>query len=175
MKNINIQYYKSIIGELIIGSYDGKLCIIDTRYRKMRDRIDNRIKTHLKAEYIIQNSEVIKETIKQLEEYFVEKRDKFDIPFIMLGSDFQKQVWEELINIPYGTTVSYKALSEKIGNPKAVRAVANANGANAISIIIPCHRVVASNGGLGGYAGGLKAKKLLLNVELANLKSLLPK
>ena len=103
------------------------------------------------------------------------KRDKFDIPFIMLGSDFQKQVWEELINIPYGTTVSYKALSEKIGNSKAVRAVANANGANAISIIIPCHRVVASNGGLGGYAGGLKAKKLLLNVELANLKSLLPK
>ena len=166
MKNINIQYYKSIIGELIIGSYDGKLCLIDYRYRKMRDRIDNRIKTHLKAEYIIHNSEIIKETIKQLEEYFVQKRDKFDIPLIMLGSDFQKQVWEALINIPYGTTVSYKALSEKIGNPKAVRAVANANGANAIAIIIPCHRVVASNGGLGGYAGGLDAKKTLLKLEI---------
>jgi methylated-DNA-[protein]-cysteine S-methyltransferase len=83
----------------------------------------------------------------------------------MIGSDFQQKVWNELLNVSYGTTSSYLMLAEKIGNKNAVRAVANANGANAISIIIPCHRIVGSKGELVGYAGGLKIKEKLLKLE----------
>ena len=92
-------------------------------------------------------------------------RKTFDIPLLLLGSTFQKQVWNALLKIPYGTTKSYQELSKIINNEKAVRAVANANGANAIGIIIPCHRIIGSNGKLTGYAGGLDKKKKLLHLE----------
>jgi methylated-DNA-[protein]-cysteine S-methyltransferase len=84
---------------------------------------------------------------------------------LLVGSDFQKRVWQALQQVPFGSVSSYRQLAESIGNPKAVRAVANANGANAISIIIPCHRIIGSNGRLVGYAGGLKAKAALLKLE----------
>ncbi len=83
----------------------------------------------------------------------------------MIGTAFQKHVWHELLQVPYGTTSSYLQLAEKIGNQRAVRAVAGANGANAISILIPCHRIIGSSGELVGYAGGLRAKKNLLKLE----------
>ena len=82
-----------------------------------------------------------------------------------MGSDFQKRVWQELLKIPYGSTASYLTLSQKLGNEKAIRAVASANGANAISIFIPCHRVIGSDGNLTGYAGGIHTKKKLLELE----------
>ncbi len=165
MDQIHISYHKTKIGEFILGSYENKLCILDYRYRKMRTRLDNRIKKGLKAQYLEKEDELIAKTKKQLDEYLQGERKKFDIPLLIVGSDFQKQVWEELLKVPYGQTISYLDLAKKIDNPKAVRAVANANGANAIAIIIPCHRVIESNGGLGGYAGGLGAKKKLLNIE----------
>ena len=110
-------------------------------------------------------SEVIAMAIIQLDEYFARKRTEFDMPLLFAGTDFQKTVWQELLNIPYGKTVSYGELSRKLGNPKAVRAVAAANGANALSIFIPCHRVVGSNRQLIGYAGGLAAKQGMLALE----------
>jgi methylated-DNA-[protein]-cysteine S-methyltransferase len=165
MNKINIQTYNSPIGELLLGSYEGKLCIADWKYRKMRITIDSRIQKGLKAEYVEENSEVIEETIKQMKEYFAHERKDFDIPLLMVGTDFQKSVWHGLIKIPYGTTVSYLELSKNIGNEKAVRAVASANGANAISILIPCHRIIGSTGDLVGYAGGLPVKKKLLELE----------
>ena len=165
MKQINIKYYKSPVGEILLGSCEGKLCLADWRYRKMRTTIDRRLQKALHAEYVEESSEVIEETIKQLEEYFVHKRKVFDIPLLTLGTDFQKSVWEGLICIPYGTTVSYLELAKSIGNEKAVRAVASANGANAISILIPCHRIIGSDGSLTGYAGGLDVKKKLLEIE----------
>jgi methylated-DNA-[protein]-cysteine S-methyltransferase len=131
----------------------------------MRTTIDSRIQKGLNAEYVEESSEVIEETIKQMKEYFANERKEFDIPLFMVGTDFQKSVWEGLIKIPYGTTASYLELSKNIGNEKAVRAVASANGANAISILIPCHRIIGSNGDLVGYAGGLPAKKKLLELE----------
>jgi methylated-DNA-[protein]-cysteine S-methyltransferase len=97
--------------------------------------------------------------------YFANERKNFDIPLLMVGTDFQRSVWDGLIKIPYGNTASYLELSKNIGNEKAVRAVANANGANAISILIPCHRIIGSDGALTGYAGGLPAKKRLLELE----------
>jgi methylated-DNA-[protein]-cysteine S-methyltransferase len=165
MKQINIKYYKSTVGEILLGSLDGKLCLADWRYRKMRSTIDDRIQKILDAEYVEESSEVIEETIIQLEEYFTHKRKIFNIPLLMLGTDFQKSVWEGLIKIPYGETASYLELAKNIGNEKAVRAVASANGANAISILIPCHRIIGSDGSLTGYAGGLDVKRKLLEIE----------
>lgn len=162
---IRIQYYQSPCGELILGSYKGKLCLCDWQNEERRKVIDERIQKGLQAQYIEKESETIANAITQLDEYFNHGRKAFDIPLLFIGTDFQKSVWNELLNIPYGTTVSYAGLSERLGNPKAIRAVATANGANAISIIVPCHRVIGSNQKLTGYAGGLPAKKLLLELE----------
>lgn len=164
-KMIRIQYYQSPCGELILGSYKGKLCLCDWQNEERRRLIDERIQKGLQTQYIEKESETITNAITQLDEYFNHRRKAFDIPLLFIGTDFQKSVWNELLNIPYGTTVSYAGLSERLGNPKAIRAVAAANGANAISIIVPCHRVIGSNQKLTGYAGGLPAKKLLLELE----------
>lgn len=165
MNKVDVNFYKSPVGEMLLGSYMGKLCLADWQDRKNRKLIDQRIQKVLKAEYIEQDSEVIDQTIKQLDEYFAGKRKVFDIPLLMIGTDFQKSVWEALIQIPYRKTSSYLELSQSIGNEKAVRAVANAVGANAISIIVPCHRIIGSDGSLTGYAGGLEEKKKLLELE----------
>lgn len=165
--SIFIKYHKTSYGELLLGSYEDQLCICDWRYRKMREQIDKRIQGQLNAAYKESNSAIIEETIFQLEEYFAATRKQFEIPLLLLGSDFQKSVWEALITIPYGETNTYLGLSKKLGNEKAIRAVATANGANAISIIVPCHRIIGSDGSMVGYAGGLPTKKKLLELENA--------
>ena len=165
MNQINIQYLKTEYGEFILGSYDGKLCMVDFRYRKMRTTVDDRIKKGFYAEFIEQDNEILQITRMQLDEYFNMQRGEFDIPIQMVGTDFQRSVWKALLKVPYGTTSTYLQLAKDIGNEKAVRAVANANGANAIGIIIPCHRIIGTNGALTGYAGGLLLKKRLLELE----------
>ncbi|HEX7724906.1 MAG TPA: methylated-DNA--[protein]-cysteine S-methyltransferase [Candidatus Paceibacterota bacterium] len=110
---------------------------------------------------------ILAETQKQLTEYFAGKRTKFDLKLDMEGTPFQKSVWKTLLAIPYGETVSYTDVAKKVGKPKAVRAVGNANNRNPICIIAACHRVVASSGDLAGYAGGIEAKKALLALESA--------
>ncbi|MFW0754408.1 methylated-DNA--[protein]-cysteine S-methyltransferase [Pseudomonas sp. H11T01] len=102
---------------------------------------------------------------RQLDEYFEGKRECFDVRLAPQGTQFQKTVWRALLQIPFGRTWSYGELAMHIGNPKAVRAVGTANGANPISIIIPCHRVIGSNGTLIGYGGGLERKQMLLQLE----------
>ena len=109
--------------------------------------------------------EVLLRTVRELDEYFRGERKEFDIPLLLAGSEFQKRVWQQLRHIPYGHTVSYGELAAAIGAPKSVRAVANANGANAISIILPCHRVIGSDGSLTGYGGGIDTKRYLLELE----------
>ena len=163
--NINIQYFKTPFGELIMGSFDEKLCLCDWRYRKMRPQIDIRIQKALSAEYIEESSAVIQETQKQLNEYFSGDRTEFDIPLLPIGTEFQQNVWKHLLEIPYGKTESYLELARKMDKEKAIRAIASANGANAISIMIPCHRIIGSDGKLVGYAGGLSTKKKLLLLE----------
>lgn len=165
MSKIEISYFKTSFGELILGSFEGKLCLADWRYRKMRKTIDNRLKKVLKAVFVEESSPIIEKTKKQLNEYFTQERTTFSLELYLIGTDFQKSVWKELVKIPYGKTNSYLQLSKNLNNPKAVRAVASANGANAISIIIPCHRIIGSDGKLVGYAGGLPAKKKLLQLE----------
>jgi methylated-DNA-[protein]-cysteine S-methyltransferase len=170
MNKIHTEYHKTEYGELIIGSMDQKLCLCDWRYRKMRASIDQRIKTGLDADFVEDGSQTIEETKKQLSQYFNRERIQFDLPLLMIGSEFQKQVWSELLRIPFGKTDTYAGLSGKLGNKLAIRAVAGANGANAISIIVPCHRILGSDGSLTGYAGGLEVKKKLLRLENAFLQ-----
>jgi len=165
MNEIFIQYWQSPVGELILGSYGEKLCLADWRYRKQRERVDRRLQKSLEATYVKVSSPVINETITQLKEYFSTERKDFDIPLLLAGTNFQQSVWNGLMQIPYGKTASYLELAKNIGNEKAVRAVASANGANAISILVPCHRIIGSNGTLTGYAGGLDVKKKLLELE----------
>ena len=102
---------------------------------------------------------------KQLREYFERKKKKFDIPLKLEGTEFQKKVWKELCKIPYGETVSYRQIAVNINNEKAVRAVGSAIGKNPIAIIVPCHRVIGTNGAMTGYAYGIEKKEKLLNLE----------
>ena len=111
---------------------------------------------------------IIEEVIKQLEEYFNGKRKTFELPINLKGTEFQKKVWNELQEIPYGQTRTYKDIAIKIGNPNASRAIGNANNKNPIAIIIPCHRVIGSNSKLVGYAGGIDKKFKLLELEKNN-------
>lgn len=165
MAKVAYQYYPTPYGELILGSYKKELCICDWRYRKNRSTIDKRIATILKAELVQENSSLLTKTKKQLTEYFDSKRTTFDIPICLAGSVFQQSVWNELLDIPYGKTTTYKKLSIKLGKEAAIRAIANANGANALSILVPCHRVIGTNGKMVGYAGGIPTKKKLLQLE----------
>lgn len=168
MNQISIQYYKTKIGELILGSFDGKLCLLDFRYRKMRQAVDDRIKKGLNGDFVEKDEKILQTTRKQLDEYLNGQRKEFDIPLRMIGTDFQKNVWKTLLQVSYGTTSTYLKLAKDIGNEKAVRAVASANGANAIAIIIPCHRIIGSDGELVGYGGGLPIKKRLIKLEHRN-------
>ena len=113
----------------------------------------------------IGESQILEEAIRQFDEYFKGVRKKFDIKYEVQGTEFQKKVWEALLEIPYGVTSSYKEMAIVIGNEKATRAVGNANSKNIISIIIPCHRVIGSDKSLTGYAGGLSRKRWLLEHE----------
>lgn len=102
---------------------------------------------------------------KQMKDYFRGRRKEFSIPLVHCGTEFQKEVWNAILKIPYGKTISYQAQAVSLNKPKAVRAVANANGSNRIAILIPCHRVIGSDGDLTGYAGGLERKRWLIDHE----------
>ena len=162
---INIQYYQHPYAEFVLGSYEDKLCLCDFRYRKMRESVDYRIQRGLNASFVVKNNHILVTTKTQLEEYFLGGRSVFDLPLLMVGTDFQKSVWKALTSIKYGKTATYLDLALYIGNKNAVRAVGNANGANGLAIIVPCHRIIGSQGELVGYSGGLSLKKRLLELE----------
>jgi methylated-DNA-[protein]-cysteine S-methyltransferase len=125
----------------------------------------------LKSEWK-QNRAAFGEVIRQLQAYFRGELKEFDVPLAMEGTEFQLRVWNELREIPYGETISYAQLAGRIGNPKAARAVGLANGSNPIPIIVPCHRVIGSDGSLTGFGGGLPTKKMLLELESKQLSLL---
>ncbi len=152
MINKYYAYYESPIGLLeIISTEDSLLSIMFV------DGKENTTEKPL----------ILEEVCKQLEEYFKGKRKVFDLKLLFQGTNFQNKVWNELTQIPCGEVITYRDMSQRIGNEKAVRAVGNANGKNVINIIVPCHRVIGSNGKLTGYGGGLWRKKWLLEHEEA--------
>ena len=113
---------------------------------------------------------ILSKAVRQLKEYFAGRRKRFSLPLDLSGTPFQKRVWKELTKIPHGKTRSYQAIALRINNPKAVRAVGSANGKNPFCVIVPCHRVKAADGSLGGYSGGSKIKKRLLRLEKIKLR-----
>ncbi len=164
--NIITSTYSSPCGDLILGSFGDSLCLCDWAINNSRrDAIVKRIETELKAKLCPGDSECNHQAKKQLDKFFAGRRKQFELPLKLIGTDFQKSVWLALQDIPFGSTISYAELSLRIGRAKAYRAVASANRANAISIIIPCHRVIGKNNELAGYAGGLPAKKYLIDLE----------
>lgn len=156
------------LGEMIIGEFDGKVCLCDWAAASHRRMIDNRLQHFLKARYTTVakgESEVIDLVEKQVDEFLHGLRRSFDVPTLIIGTDFQKDVWQKIIDIPYGTTITYTELTDRITDMPGIRAVAGATGANALSLFIPCHRVIGAHGKLIGYAGGLDAKRRLLLLE----------
>jgi methylated-DNA-[protein]-cysteine S-methyltransferase len=137
----------------------------------MRRTVDDRIKKALNAEFVEHDDEILEKTRRQLDEYLQGRRREFDIPVLMVGTDFQKSVWNALMKVPYGDTSTYLQLAKDVDNERAVRAVGNANAANPISIIVPCHRVIGSDGELVGYGGGLSVKRRLLELEQSNTRA----
>ncbi|MCQ2257374.1 MAG: methylated-DNA--[protein]-cysteine S-methyltransferase [Bacteroidaceae bacterium] len=168
LNSITTYTYHSPCGDILLGSHNSSLCLCDWKYRKTRSTIDKRIQHALKAEYCEGITPVIESASHQLDRYFSGEICRFDVPLLFVGTEFQQRVWTELRHIPYAATISYLQLAELLGIPKAVRAVANANGANAISIFVPCHRVIGASGKLTGYAGGFNAKQFLINLECSH-------
>ncbi len=162
---INITRIPTLLGPMLAGATQQGVCLLEFTDRRMLETQLSRLKKHLKMETVPSSNPHFDELDKQLKEYFNGQRKSFDLPLVTPGTQFQQNVWEQLQTIPYGKTRSYAEQAVAIGNPKAVRAVARANGDNRISIIIPCHRVIGSNGALTGYGGGLWRKKWLLEHE----------
>ena len=148
----------SPVGQLTLVARDGKLSAILWETERA-----NRVR--LGELHEANDSPMLLETERQLNEYFAGNRHQFALELDFAGTDFQKLVWQALLTIPFGETRSYSQIAQQIGNPKAVRAVGAANGRNPISIIAPCHRVIGTSGGLTGFAGGLEAKQYLLALE----------
>lgn len=165
---IHIHHYDSPCGEMIIGAYRGMLCLCDWSTEPHHGRVMTRLQNMFRAACRNTTDDVINTAIEQLNNYFIGNLQMFTLPMIFAGTDFQQIVWRELLNVPYGDTLSYRELAMRIGKPLAVRAVANAVGANAISIFVPCHRIIGTNGLPTGYAGGLPAKCYLLDLERYN-------
>lgn len=174
MNSIHIQYYNSPCGEIVLASMGDELCLCDWNEMPCAERNKHRLTKYMNAVFRVETSDVLEQTKKQLDEYFSGTRKAFDIPLHPVGTEFQQQVWNALLEIPYGETRSYKDIALSIANLKGIRAVAQAIGANGISILIPCHRVIGSNHSLTGFAGGIEAKRILLEIEreMSNIKIL---
>ena len=164
--------YASPVGEMILGTLGERLCLCDWSLdAQRRRRVDTRLCRFFDARMVEGETTLMATAMRQLDEYFGGRRRAFDVQLLTAGTPFQRRVWEQLLRIEYGKTISYAGEARLVGMPAAVRAVASANAANAISIFIPCHRVVASDGTLGGYAGGLDAKRRLLAMERSDGRS----
>jgi methylated-DNA-[protein]-cysteine S-methyltransferase len=166
MEKIYYSFFDSpILKKVFVASTNKGVCMVDfltskeTFLRKLRKEFPGDI---------VRGDRKNQKILTQLKRYLKRELKHFDCPLDMRGTSFEKKVWSALKKIPYGTTRSYKDIAKNIGHPKAFRAVGNANGCNAIPLIVPCHRVIESNGGLGGFGHGLKVKKRLLDLERAH-------
>jgi AraC family transcriptional regulator of adaptative response/methylated-DNA-[protein]-cysteine methyltransferase len=164
-RTVHVTPIATPIGEMIAGATDSHLVMFEFEHRRLYGAQLDRIRALMDAEFVEGESRVHEQLRVELDEYFRGDRREFTVPMSAPGTPFQQQVWNALVRIPHGTTTSYGRLAESIGNPAAVRAVARANGDNRIAILIPCHRVIGSDGQLVGYGGGLWRKKKLLELE----------
>jgi len=165
VKVLYCTWLETMLGAMLAIADEDSLLLLEFVDRKGLENEIKALRTRLNATILPEKVPVLEQINEELELYFEGKLTEFTTPVRYLGSDFQQSVWNELRRIPVGKTVSYKELAESINNPAACRAVARANGANQLSIIVPCHRVINSNGELGGYGGGIARKEWLINHE----------
>jgi AraC family transcriptional regulator of adaptative response/methylated-DNA-[protein]-cysteine methyltransferase len=163
---ISLKRIDTPLGRMCVGATDKGVCLFDFQYRRSINPIMERIETYAKDKFKETDHELFGVVEQQVNEYFLGTRKEFDIPLYILGSSFQKSVWHTLLQIPYGETRSYKQLAIELGNEKAVRAIAGANGDNGLAVIVPCHRIIGEDGNLTGYSGGLQRKRWLLDLEM---------
>ena len=153
---IYVSYYKSIIGLIEVSAYTHGIFSVT-----IVDKKENNVKSN----------SVTEDCVKQLEEYFSGKRREFDVPLTVYGTDFQMDVWNEILSVPYGKTASYKDIAIRINRDKAARAVGNALNKNPILVIMPCHRIVGSSGGVKGFKYGMGIRKKLIELEKISFKN----
>jgi len=166
MEKIYYSYFQSpFLKKVFVASTERGICMVD--FLKSEKTFLKRLKERFLGK-TVRDDQKNKEVLFQLERYLKGDLKRFDCKLGFKGTPFQEKVWSALAKIPYGQTRSYKEIAQAIGHPKAFRAVGNANGQNSIPLIIPCHRVIESNGGLGGFGHGLKVKKQLLDLERAH-------
>ena len=165
---INLHRFATPLGPMMAGAIEEGICLLEFTERRMLETELKDLQRKLKAKFVYGVNDHISNLETQMREYFEGKRKVFDVLIVTPGSEFQKSVWRQLMTIPYGCTRSYEEQATAINNPKAIRAVASANGCNRISIVVPCHRVIGKDGSLTGYGGGLWRKKWLLEFEKKN-------
>ncbi|WP_162930833.1 methylated-DNA--[protein]-cysteine S-methyltransferase [Lactococcus allomyrinae] len=158
-------WYDTPLGRMLSLSDDEALYLLEFEHRKFLDREIERLKKRLSAKIEYGETIISKQLARELDGYFQGKLQVFTVPFELVGTEFQKLVWQAVLQIPSGERWTYKAIAEKINKPQASFAVGAANGANQLALIVPCHRLVRTDGELAGYAGGLDKKRWLLNHE----------
>ena len=162
---IKTKHYTSPYGEIIIGEFDSKICLIDWAENLKRKTIDHRLQRILKAKYVEGESELMNLAFCQLMEYFKGERKEIDVPYIMAGSDFQKKIWCKLQTVPYGGTITFDQLGQMVGKENVLRTIAATLGSNALAVIVPTHRMVGATHMMVNYGGGAENKKRLMDVE----------
>lgn len=162
---VHVRRITTPLGLMLVGATEDALCLLEFVDRRLLPAQIERIRKVLDSVFVPGTNAVIDETARQLSEYFSGERAAFDLPLELCGTDFQREVWQALIEIGYGSTRSYADVAGSLGRDAAVRAVGRANGMNAIAIVVPCHRVVGADGKLTGYGGGLWRKQRLLDLE----------
>ncbi|GAB4184691.1 MAG: hypothetical protein Tsb0015_01000 [Simkaniaceae bacterium] len=165
MRLLKSAWIDTPLGPMLAISDEDALHLLEFTGRKGLKREIEKLKERTGAAICPGHAKPLSQIDKELQQYFAERLEIFETPIKMLGTPFQKQVWRQLQNIPYGKTCSYRELAHAIGRPNAYRAVAGANGANQLALIIPCHRVINADGGIGGYGGGIAKKQWLLRYE----------
>jgi O-6-methylguanine DNA methyltransferase len=166
MEKIYYSFFDSpVLKKVFVASTNKGLCMVD--FLTSKGIFLKELRKQFPGE-VVRDDRKNQKVLRQLKKYLKGELKNFDCPLDMRGTSFEKKVWAALKRIPYGRTRSYKDIAKSIGHPKAFRAVGNANGRNPIPLIIPCHRVIESNGGLGGFGHGLKVKARLLNLERAH-------
>ncbi|WP_370898146.1 methylated-DNA--[protein]-cysteine S-methyltransferase [Chryseobacterium gossypii] len=169
METVHLKTIETPLGPMFACAVDQGICLLEFTDRKNMEKQFKSLSKTLNAEITEQEHPHFEQLENELKEYFGGKRDRFGVPLFTTGTEFQEKVWQLLREIPMGEIRTYRQQSELLGNPKAIRAVGTANGINKIAILIPCHRVIGSNGELVGYAGGIWRKQKLLELEKAIL------
>lgn len=162
---LKFSWFDSVLGPMLSIADDKQLYLLEFIERKGLEKEIEILKARTNSSIILEKNSILDSINKEIDLYFEGKLKQFSTPILMFGTDFQKKTWLALMDISYGQTISYSQLAKNICKPSAFRAAANANGMNPLAIIVPCHRVINSNGSLGGYGGGIKRKQFMINLE----------